>query len=108
MSTSPLSTLRLAFRSAALLALLAAPALADGPLSYFTLTPCRLYDSRNVPATALQDATPRTVQAIGSCGIPVGAKAVAFNVTAVGPTNPGKTPITHTARTSPRPRWTSS
>jgi hypothetical protein len=61
--------------------------------SYFTLTPCRIADTRN-PAgpsggPALSVATPRNFPIAGICGVSATAKAVSVNVTAVQPTQPG-------------------
>ena len=58
---------------------------ADGPFRFFAITPCRVYDSRPGPiAKGLH-----TLRVQGVCGVPVGAKAVALNVTIVGPSGPG-------------------
>jgi hypothetical protein len=59
-----------------------------GPTDFYSLTPCRLLDTRlapgpyGAPAIAPGD---RVVLAAGRCGIPAGAKAVSLNVTAVTP-----------------------
>ena len=59
------------------------------PLNYFTITPCRVIDTRQAagpyggPALAAGGAR-RLFQLAGQCGIPAGAKAVAANITAVG------------------------
>lgn len=59
------------------------------PLNYFTITPCRVVDTRQAagpyggPALAAGGAR-RSFQLAGQCGVPAGAKAVAANVTAVG------------------------
>jgi hypothetical protein len=66
---------------------------ADGPFQYHTLTPCRLADTRNAPGPSggpiLTDQSTRNFPVQGLCGVPVGAKAVTVNVTAVGPTGGG-------------------
>jgi hypothetical protein len=63
-------------------------AFADGPFSYYALTPCRVADTRNAvgPAggPALTAGGTRSFQFQGSCGVPVGAKAVTVNVTITG------------------------
>lgn len=62
----------------------------DAPLAaerYFTLPPCRLFDSRNT--TILTSGQLRSVQVTGNCGIPSTAKAVSFNLTVVSPTGVG-------------------
>jgi RHS repeat-associated protein len=57
-----------------------------GPgLSFFTITPCRILDTRNPPATPLTAGVAFNVQVTGgSCGIPAEAEAVAGNLTATG------------------------
>ncbi len=57
------------------------------PSSFFTVAPCRLYDSRTHPWLA--SGVERTIAVTGSCGIPAGASAAALNLTAVGPTGDG-------------------
>jgi ELWxxDGT repeat protein len=58
-----------------------------GPLDFYTVSPCRLIDTRgSAPLLANQ---PRAFTIAGSCGIPAAAKAVAVNLTAVSPTGPG-------------------
>jgi Tol biopolymer transport system component len=52
----------------------------------FTVTPCRVLDTRSGPALA--SGVPRQV-AFSSCGVPATAKAVAVNVTVVQPTGNG-------------------
>jgi N-acetylneuraminic acid mutarotase len=73
------------------------------PTSFFTVTPCRLFDSRSGPPIASGVETILTVA--GHCGIGTGASAVALNLTVVGPSgdgfltaypNPGQTPATST------------
>jgi len=68
----------------------AAPAI---PLSFYTLTPCRVVDTREAggPWTgpALSAGEIRTFQMFGRCGIPVGAKSLVLNVTVTQPTAPG-------------------
>ena len=56
-------------------------------LDFFTVTPCRLVDTRST--SALAAGVPRTFPLTGSCGIPAGARAVAANVTVTGPTGDG-------------------
>jgi len=53
------------------------------PAKFYTLTPCRVYDSRN-GGSPLQGGQSRYVEAYW-CGVPYGARAVAVNVTAVSP-----------------------
>jgi hypothetical protein len=54
---------------------------------FFTLTPCRLLDTRSGAALASGSVTTLTAQ--GSCGIPATARALALNVTIVSPTGGG-------------------
>jgi hypothetical protein len=68
-------------------------ATSTGALDYFTLTPCRLLDTR-LPANqlppgpyggpALPPTAERVIVATGRCGIPTTAQALSLNVTAVG------------------------
>jgi len=64
-------------------------AVATGPTDFYTLTPCRLLDTRLAAGPyggpAVPAAGERVVTAAGRCGIPSSAKAVSFNVTAVTP-----------------------
>jgi hypothetical protein len=55
---------------------------------YFTVSPCRLLDTRQ-GAGALQSGEVRMVNASGLCGIPATATALAVNVTVVQPTAGG-------------------
>jgi hypothetical protein len=56
----------------------------SGPYQYIPLTPCRVVDTRNPVGTnggpALTTAA-RDFAIRGNCGVPVGAKAVAVNIT---------------------------
>ena len=63
------------------------------PTKYFTLTPCRLADTRQ-PAgptggPALAGGASRTFVAVGTCGVPSGAVAVSINLTVTNPTAAG-------------------
>jgi hypothetical protein len=68
-----------------------APA-SPGALDFYTLTPCRLLDTRTPadPAVtprggpALASGSQRVLLATGACGIPAAAKALALNITVVG------------------------
>jgi glucose/arabinose dehydrogenase/PKD repeat protein len=78
---------------------------APGDLSYFTLPPCRLADTRG-PAgpsggPALASGSPRAFPAAGVCGVPSTARAVAVNVTAVGPTAGGYLQLFRTGDSAP-------
>jgi hypothetical protein len=60
---------------------------------FYTLTPCRLLDTRNpagpLGGPALGASAQRTLTATNTCGIPSNATAIAVNVTTVSPTAPG-------------------
>lgn len=75
------------------LALTSGVAEAAGPFQFFSITPCRLADTRNPTGVfggpALAPNTTRNYPVTGSCGIPVTAKAVVFNFTIVQPNAPG-------------------
>ncbi len=60
-------------------------------LSFYTITPCRIRDTRvDPPATPLTPSVPLLVQVTGgACGIPPEAEAVAGNLTATGATAGG-------------------
>jgi hypothetical protein len=78
--------------SAAALCLVPAPASADGPFQFHSLTPCRVVNTRNgtgSPATPLSSNVARNFTIQGACGVPAGAKAVALNVTIATPTGTG-------------------
>lgn len=55
---------------------------------FYTVTPCRLYDSRT--STPLQSGVARALTASGQCGVPAGAAAIAANLTVVGATGEGE------------------
>ena len=54
--------------------------------NFYTVAPCRAYDSRST--TALGSGLVRTIS-VTSCGIPADARSVAGNLTVVSPTGPG-------------------
>ncbi len=62
-------------------------------LKFFTLTPCRVADTRNPNGPqggpALHNGTQRVFPIGGLCGVPASAQAVSFNVTVTGPTGVG-------------------
>ena len=82
-----------AFAALATLAWLgsALPAFAQTGTSYFTVTPCRVLDSRNAidpngfGGPAFVASSTRTFNLAGQCGISTGAQAVSANITVVGP-----------------------
>jgi uncharacterized repeat protein (TIGR01451 family) len=61
--------------------------------SFFTVTPCRVADTRDPTSPngppALAAGSDRTLVLAGICGIPAGATALAVNVTVTGPAAPG-------------------
>jgi uncharacterized repeat protein (TIGR01451 family) len=61
--------------------------------SYFTLTPCRVIDTRNATGTyggpALVAGADRTFPLFGQCGIPASAESVSVNLTVVDPSAVG-------------------
>ncbi len=63
------------------------------PAKYFTLTPCRVLDTRNsngsLGGPALVGGAMRTFAIANQCGIPADALAVSVNVTITGPTAQG-------------------
>jgi hypothetical protein len=62
----------------------------DSPsTSFYTVTPCRLVDTRAADGPALAGGTSRTFVLTGKCDLPVTAKAVSVNVTVTEPTSTG-------------------
>ncbi len=63
------------------------------PASFFTVTPCRLADTRDPDGPyggpALSSGVTRTFFLGNRCGIPLTAKAVSFNLTVTQPAAPG-------------------
>jgi hypothetical protein len=65
------------------------------PLSFYTLTPCRLIDTRGstgpLGGPALEPGASRAFLATGAgaCGVPVTAKALSLNATVTQPATPG-------------------
>jgi hypothetical protein len=101
------NAVRLGVGCAVLLGVLAAPVFADGPFSFHTLSPCRVVDTR-VTGTGegqggpiLTSGTARKFVIQGRCSVPVGAKAVTVNVTAVSPTNQGRLTVYPAGITAP-------
>jgi hypothetical protein len=71
-------------------------AVADNPVppGFFTVTPCRLIDTRNAAGEyggpAIEAGTDRTFDIVsGACGIPATASAISVNVTVTGATAAG-------------------
>ncbi len=61
-----------------------------GPYRYRTLTPCRVFDTRETaPAWPLWNPGPHSFSVKGKCGVPEAAVAVSVNVTITSPTKAG-------------------
>ncbi|HMF09935.1 MAG TPA: PKD domain-containing protein [Thermoanaerobaculia bacterium] len=58
-------------------------------MSFYTLAPCRVVDTRGADAPALNAASTRTFPIAGKCGIPVTAGALAVNTTVTQATAAG-------------------
>jgi hypothetical protein len=54
-----------------------------------TVSPCRLVDTRDPPASPLAANSTRVFPVAGACGIPADARAIAVNATAVNPADLG-------------------
>jgi hypothetical protein len=67
---------------------LSTPPAPPAPSSFYTVTPCRVLDTRT-EGEPWVSAERRRVALGGRCGVPATAKAVAANVTAVGPSSLG-------------------
>ena len=73
----------------------ATPAFAQAGTSYFTVTPCRVFDTRNpidlngFGGPALVASSTRVFNLAGQCGISTGAQAVSANISVVAPAAPG-------------------
>ena len=62
----------------------------QGPAAFYTVAPCRVVDSRQAGGVPTLPGGSTNVFAIGGhCGVPVGAKAVALNVTVINPLSDG-------------------
>jgi hypothetical protein len=87
----------------------APPASADGPFRFHSLTPCRVVDTRNSYQSQggygpiLTSPEHRKFPIQGNCLVPVGAKAVTLNVTAVQPTSQGNLGL-YPSQTPPPPQ----
>jgi len=63
-----------------------------GGLRYYTVSPCRVVDTRGgapITGPALQAQETRAFALVGHCGIPAGAKTVSANLAVADPTAPG-------------------
>ncbi|HEV8609737.1 MAG TPA: hypothetical protein VGS98_06685 [Thermoanaerobaculia bacterium] len=83
------------FLGAAAAILAVSTASAAGPFQFYSVTPCRIADTRNpsnpqgTGGPALSAGAPRNFPIVGVCGVPTDAKAAALNVTVVSPTLEG-------------------
>jgi uncharacterized repeat protein (TIGR01451 family) len=59
------------------------------PMSFYTITPCRLLDTRGSYQGALQAGSVRSIYAGGLCNLPWNARAFAVTVTVTDPTTAG-------------------
>jgi hypothetical protein len=92
---------------AAGLFLTASEARALGPLSFYSITPCRIVDTRGPTGVtggpALAAAATRNFPIRGFCGIPSTAKAAVFNFAAIQPGQNGNLVVTPYPMPNPIP-----
>lgn len=87
--------IRSSFFAAAAAILAVSTASAAGPFQFYSVTPCRIADTRNpsnaqgTGGPALAAGAVRNFPVVGVCGVPSDAKAAALNVTVVSPTLEG-------------------
>ncbi len=66
---------------------------AAGPFQFYSVTPCRIVDTRNATGVAggpaLTGQGTRSFPVTGLCGVPATAQAAVVNVVVVGPTGGG-------------------
>lgn len=61
------------------------------PTDFYTLTPCRLIDTRDAEdGPELQPGQVRTFEAAGRCGVPETAVSISINITVLSPTGAGR------------------
>ena len=63
----------------------------SGPLDFYTLPPCRVFDTRS--GAPLTSGVVRTFAVAGTCGIPADAEAVAANLTVITPSASGNVAV---------------
>src|SRR4051794_34283381 len=77
----------------ALVVVASAVAEAAGPYQFFSVTPCRIVDTRRpngvTGGPALANQAVRNFPIAGQCGVPATAKAAVLNVTIASPSNAG-------------------
>ncbi len=59
------------------------------PSDFYTISPCRVFDTRATIGGALASGVPRLLTFGTSCGVPPGARALAVNVTVLAPSAQG-------------------
>ena len=88
-----MSARRIAILTSLGLLTLAPQSPAVGPLQFYSITPCRIYDTRTLnPPAPLANGVNRNIRIRGLCGIPSSSplpQAVALNATIVTPTAAG-------------------
>lgn len=86
-------TMRMGITCVAVLVGLAGVAEAAGPYQFYSVTPCRIVDTRALPGPvggpALTNSQVRSFPIKGYCGVPSTAQAAVFNLTVVAPSNAG-------------------
>ena len=86
---------------------LVAQAEAGGPYQFYALSPCRVVDTRNAngsnggPFLGANSNRAFPILGVGTCGVPLTAQAVVFNVTIAGPTDNGDLRIYPANQTMP-------
>jgi len=66
------------------------PTIVSNAAAFFTLPPCRVFDSRQpADAPALQTGVARLIQVTGTCGVPTSAKEIAVVATVTQPSAAG-------------------
>ena len=77
-----------------------------GPYSFYSVTPCRIADTRGLVGLtggpALASGLARNLPVAGQCGVPLTARAATLNVTMIGPTKSGFLTIWPYNTTKPR------
>jgi hypothetical protein len=81
------------------------PDLIGADLGFYTLTPCRLVDTRNpdgpLGGPTLQPSSQRTFALAGTCGVPATAKALSVNLSVVNPAAAGNLTVFPADRPAP-------
>lgn len=77
----------------------------DPRVNYFSVTPCRLLDTRNLAAPSLDANSVRVLTGTGNCGIPATAQGLSANITTTGATASGS--LTFFAGPGPTPKASS-